>query len=91
MTPTGELVRYTLSEPIPASGRAPYEVRDRKSVQDWVLVREFSRIPRIAGVAGFGGDVKRYEVRPDPEQLKRYGVTLAQLQNAIANNNANVN
>src|SRR5437660_155134 len=40
--------------------------------------------------ASFGGDVKRYEVRPDPEQLKRYGITLQQLQNALANNNANV-
>src|SRR5262249_35091140 len=54
------------------------------------LVREFSRLPRIAGVSSFGGQIKRYEVRPDPEQLKRYGITLTQLQNAITNNNANV-
>src|SRR5262249_24587614 len=33
---------------------------------------------------------KRYEVQPDPERLKRYGITLGQLQTAIANINANV-
>ena len=38
----------------------------------------------------FGGEVKRYEIRPDPEQLKRYGVTLQQLQTAVSNSNANV-
>ena len=36
--------------------------------------------PRIAGVTGVGGTVKRYEVQPDPERLRRYGVTLAQFR-----------
>src|SRR5207245_4570042 len=34
--------------------------------------------------------LKRYEVHPDPDRLKRYGITLGQLQNAIANSNGNV-
>jgi cobalt-zinc-cadmium resistance protein CzcA len=41
-------------------------------------------------VASSGGTVKRYEVHPDPQRLKQYGITLAQLQTAITNNNANV-
>src|SRR5581483_8195215 len=41
-------------------------------------------------VASSGGMVKRYEIHPDPDRLKRYGITLQQLQNAIANSNANV-
>src|SRR5262249_55426001 len=55
-----------------------------------VLERQFRRIPRIADVASSGGTIKRYEIHPDPERLKRYGITLAQLQNAISNSNANV-
>src|SRR5207237_1266277 len=37
----------------------------------------------------FGGTVKRYEVHPDPERLREYGVTLPQLQAALAASNAN--
>jgi cobalt-zinc-cadmium resistance protein CzcA len=89
-TPTGELVRYTVESPTDASGREVYTLRDLKSLQDYNLDREFRRIARIAGLTSFGGEVKRYEVHPDPEQLKRYGISLSQLQNAISNSNANV-
>src|SRR5438105_1840670 len=89
-TPTGELVRFTLVNPVDSKGREIYTLRDLKSLQDWTLDREFRRIPRIAALTSFGGEVKRYEVMPDPEQLKRYGITLAQLQKAISDNNQNV-
>jgi cobalt-zinc-cadmium resistance protein CzcA len=89
-TPTGELVRYTVVSPLDIKEREIYRLRDLKSLQDWTLDREFRRVPHIAGLTSFGGEVKRYEIHPDPEQLKRYGITLAQLQNAISNNNQNV-
>ena len=89
MTPTGELVRYALTCPKDSAGKTAYTLYDLKSVEDWVLDREFRRIPRIIGLSGYGGQIKRYEIRPDPEQLKRYGITLQQLQNAVTNNNAN--
>src|SRR5262249_13971724 len=57
---------------------------------DYTLDREVRRIPRIAALTSFGGEVKRFEVMPDPEQMKRYGITLAQLQKAISDNNQNV-
>src|SRR5262249_14138158 len=87
-TPTGELMRYTLSSPTDALKREIYSLNDLKAFQDWTLVREFRRLPRIIDVTSFGGTVKRYEIRPDPERLKRYGISLQQLQNAIANSNA---
>jgi cobalt-zinc-cadmium resistance protein CzcA len=114
-TPTGELMRYTISgpkrplRPDPAnrsgdelyarytqsdrpgeSGQDVYSLLDFKALQDWVLAREFRRVPRIIDVTGFGGMVKRYEICPDPEELKRYGITLQQFQNAISNSNANI-
>src|SRR5438132_2106564 len=89
MTPTGELTRYTLDSPRVA-GRELYALHDLKALEDWTLERTFRRVPRIADVTSFGGTVKRYEIRPDPNRLKRYGITLQQLQNAIANSNANV-
>ncbi|HEV3261797.1 MAG TPA: efflux RND transporter permease subunit, partial [Gemmataceae bacterium] len=91
-TPTGEIFRYTLSNPRDQAGRELpiYNLNDLKALQDWTLEREFRRVPRIGDVASSGGTIKRYEVHPDPDRLRHYGVTLQQLQNALANSNDNV-
>jgi cobalt-zinc-cadmium resistance protein CzcA len=88
-SPTGEIYRYTLSNPKDALGRPVYELRDLKSLQDFTLDREFKRVPRIVGTDAMGGEVRRYEVHPDPEQLARYGISLATLQQKIAASNKN--
>ena len=58
-------------------GRDIYTLNDLKALQDWTLEREFRRVPRIADITSFGGTVKRYEIHPDPDRLRRYGITLA--------------
>jgi cobalt-zinc-cadmium resistance protein CzcA len=89
-TPTGEIYRYTLSSPKDAAGREVYTLNDLKALEDWTLERQFRRVPRIGDVVSAGGTVKRYEIHPDPDRLKMYGIPLQQLQNAIANSNANI-
>jgi cobalt-zinc-cadmium resistance protein CzcA len=89
-SPTGEIYRYILKVPKDPSGREIYTLNDIKAMQDWVLEREFRSVPRIVDITSYGGTVRRYEVQPDPDRLRRYGVTLAQLQNALANSNATV-
>jgi cobalt-zinc-cadmium resistance protein CzcA len=88
-SPTGEILRYTLRSPKDARGRDIYTLNDLKALQDWTLERVFRRVPRIADIVSSGGTVKRYEVRPEPDRLLRYGITLPQLQAAIANSNTN--
>src|SRR5262245_47120469 len=88
-SPTGEIYRYTLSNPKDALGRPIYELRDLKSLQDFTIDRELKRVPRIIGTDAMGGEVKRYEVHPDPEQLARYGISLSTLQQKIAASNKN--
>lgn len=89
-SPIGEILRYTLENPRdPATGKPVYSLGDLKTVQDFIVQRELLRVPRVAGVTGFGGLIKRYEVQPDPALLARYGVSLSQLQSALANANAN--
>src|SRR5262249_46976709 len=61
-----------------------------KALQDRVLEREFRAVPRIVDVTSWGGTVRRYEVQPDPGRLRRYGITLGQLQTALTNSNATV-
>ena len=89
-TPTGEIYRYTIANPKDASKRPIYNLNDLKAMEDWVLERQFRRVPRIGDVTSFGGTVKRYEVCPDPRLMKQFGVTLPQLQTAIAGSNNNV-
>lgn len=63
---------------------------DLKTLQDWKLQREFKRVPGVIDVTAFGGTTKEYHVDVDPGALFGYGVTLAQVQAALANSNANV-
>ena len=87
---TGEIYRYVLHAPRDAAGRNVYSLNDLKALQDWVLEREFRAVPRVVDVTSWGGTVRRYEVQPDPDRMRRYGITLAQLQNALTNSNATV-
>jgi cobalt-zinc-cadmium resistance protein CzcA len=89
-SPTGEIYRYILKVPKGPDGRELYTLNDIKALQDWVLEREFRTVQRIVDVVSFGGTVRRYEIQPDPDRLRRYGVTLPQLQTALTNSNATV-
>ncbi|HEV3343804.1 MAG TPA: efflux RND transporter permease subunit, partial [Pirellulales bacterium] len=89
-SPTGEIFRYVINVPKDASGREIYTPNDIKAMQDWVLEREFRKVPRIVDVSSFGGTIRRYEVQPDPDRLRRYGITLGQVQSALQNSNFTV-
>jgi cobalt-zinc-cadmium resistance protein CzcA len=90
-SPTGEIYRYTLRSPQdPVTHQDIYTLNDLKALQDWVLEREFRRVPRIADVTSSGGTVKRYEINPDPNLMRLYGVTLSQIQSTLQNSNANI-
>ena len=82
-TAVGEVFRYRVDAP---PNTPPYEIR---AIQDWVIRPAIRIVPGLADVVSFGGSLKEYQVSVDPYQLKRYGVTLDQLANAVAANNAN--
>ncbi|MBI1916445.1 MAG: efflux RND transporter permease subunit [Planctomycetes bacterium] len=88
-SPTGEILRYTLRSPKDPLGRPYYTLADLKALQDYTLQRELLRVPRIAGVVGAGGAIKRYEIQPDPNRLRQYGISLAQLASALGAGNGN--
>jgi heavy metal efflux system protein len=82
-SPTGEIVRYVLEGP-------GYTTNQIKAVQDWVLNRALKQVPGVIDVTGFGGTVKQYQVLVDTQQMRQYAVTLKQVEEAIAQSNANV-
>ncbi len=90
VTPTGELIRYSITSPKDANGRDIYSLTDQKALEDWTLEQAFKRLPGIADVDSFGGKTKRYEIAPNPLKLQQYGITLQQFENAVSNSNANI-
>ncbi|SNT07180.1 cobalt-zinc-cadmium resistance protein CzcA [Noviherbaspirillum humi] len=83
-TAVGEVFRYILEAP---PGMSQNELR---SLQDWIVRPNLRIVPGVADVVSFGGTVKEYQVRVDPYALKRYGVTLDQVSQALTANSANV-
>lgn len=81
--PTGEIFRYTLRS-------EKRGVRELKTLQDWVIERNLRAVSGVADIVSFGGEVKTFEVRVNPHQLKNYGITSLELYQAIANSNINV-
>src|SRR3954451_21179533 len=75
-SPIAEIIEYVVIGPKDAQGRNIYTLNDLKAIHDWSIAREFRRIPRVADAVSFGGTVKRYEVHPDPDRLRQYGITL---------------
>ncbi|HTR49521.1 MAG TPA: CusA/CzcA family heavy metal efflux RND transporter [Kofleriaceae bacterium] len=61
-----------------------------KTIEDWVLERQWKQVPGVIDVTSFGGLSKQYHVEVDPNRLKARGVTLQQVTAAIANANQNV-
>ncbi len=79
----GEVFRYFVR------GKG-YTLEELKTAQDWILEREFRQVPGVIDVTSFGGLTRQYHVDVDPNRLRGHGVTLAQVQAALANANQNV-
>lgn len=62
---------------------------DLKTTADWVVRRRLLAVPGIAEVIPNGGETKQFQVIASPERLSAYGISLSQLQKAVAESNAN--
>src|ERR1700733_4593915 len=83
-SPAGQIYFFTLHSSNPA-----YDVMELKSLEDWVVEKNFKAVPNIVDVASFGGPTREYQVRVDPDKLIDYGLSLGQVEQQLTNNNAN--
>jgi cobalt-zinc-cadmium resistance protein CzcA len=83
-SPVGQIYWYTLESTNPS-----YDVMEKKSLEDWFIEKSFKSVTGVVDVASFGGPTKEYQVRLDPEKLVSYGLSIAQVENQISNNNTN--
>src|ERR1700678_2210477 len=83
-SPVGQIMFYTL-----ASTNPEYDVMELKSLEDWVLEKQFKSVPGVVDVSSFGGITREYQVRVDPSKLIAYGLNIGQVEQQLANNNIN--
>ena len=83
-SPVGQIYWFTLHSTNPN-----YGVMELKSLQDWVIVKQLKAVPDVVDVSVFGGTTREYQVQVDPAKLISYGLSIGQVEQAIAANNTN--
>ena len=86
----GEVYQYTLE--LPSDGQRALtdeELTDRRTIQDWVVRPLLRGVPGVAEINSIGGYERQYQVEPDPDRLRHYGLTLKDVYTSLALNNAN--
>ncbi|MFM9979301.1 MAG: efflux RND transporter permease subunit [Burkholderiales bacterium] len=89
-TALGEVYQYTLERPDDGKRELTRaELTERRTVQDWVVRPLLRSIPGVAEINSTGGHVKQYQVLVDPDRLRYFKVSIHDVWQALARNNAN--
>src|SRR5476649_751550 len=80
--PSGLIYRYVLQSP----DRSPMEL---KTFEDWTVEPQYRSVPGVADDSGFGGGTLQYQVLLDPTKVASVGLSVAQVESALAANNDN--
>jgi cobalt-zinc-cadmium resistance protein CzcA len=83
-SPVGQIYFFTLRNTNPQ-----YDVMDLKALEDWTVEKNLKSVTDIVDVNTFGGPTREYQVRVDPNKLISYGLSLAQVEQQLTNNNVN--
>ncbi|MDP3639067.1 MAG: efflux RND transporter permease subunit, partial [Azonexus sp.] len=80
-TPLGEMFMFTIEGDLPLT--------EKRALLDWVIRPQLRTIPGVADVNSLGGEVRTFEVVPNPQSLAARGLTLDALQKVLESNNRN--
>ena len=90
-TGLGEIFMYAVrAKPgaTQADGR-PWDAMALREVQDWIIRPQLVLTPGVAEVNSIGGYNKQYHVLPEPQKLLAWGLSMADVSEALARNNSN--
>ncbi len=83
-SPVGQIYWYTLH-----SSNPQFDLMELKSLEDWTLEKQFKSVPNVVDVVSFGGVTREYQVQVNPDKLVAYGLSLAQIEQQLTDNNVN--
>src|SRR5471030_742183 len=81
-SPSGLIYRYVLDSP----DRSPMEL---KTIEDWVVERQYKSVPGVADDSGLGGPTMQYQVLLDPAKVASVGLSIPQIVDSLSANNSN--
>jgi cobalt-zinc-cadmium resistance protein CzcA len=81
-SPSGLIYRYVLDSP----DRSAMEL---KTIEDWIIEREYKSVPGVADDSGLGGPTMQYQVLLDPAKIAGAGLSVPTVVAALSANNGN--
>ena len=89
-TGLGEVYQYTINHPTDGNKEiGADELAERRTIQDWIVRPMLRSVPGVAEINTQGGYAKEYQVLVNPERLRHYQISLQDVYEALARNNAN--
>ncbi|HEY7773348.1 MAG TPA: efflux RND transporter permease subunit [Marinagarivorans sp.] len=90
-TALGQIFWYTL-EGHDRDGKVTggWDLHELRSTQDWLVRYALQSVDGVAEVSSIGGFVKEYQIDVDPDALRTYNITLAEVFNAVRASNLDV-
>ena len=67
-----------------------YSLAELRSIQDWYIRYQLTKVPGVSEVASIGGFVKQYQVNIDPNKLLTYNISLKDVIESIKMGNMDV-
>ncbi len=91
-TGLGEIFMYTVEAEAGATmaNGEPWTSTELRTLQDWVVRPQLRHLEGVTEVNTIGGFTRQIHVTPDPVKLVAYGLTMRDVLDAVARNNANV-
>jgi heavy metal efflux system protein len=81
-SPSGLIYRYVVQ----TTDRSPMEL---KTIEDWILERQYKSVPGVADDSGLGGQTMQYQVLLDPVKVAAVGLSVSQVETSLTANNGN--
>lgn len=81
-TGLGQVYKYILTSPT-------MNAMQLRAINDWQVKLQLRTVPGVTDVLSFGGNVRQYQVRVNPNKLVAYDLTLNDVKTALKTNNVN--
>jgi cobalt-zinc-cadmium resistance protein CzcA len=89
-TGLGEVYQYTIDHPSDGQRELTVdELKDRRAIQDWIVRPLLRSVSGVAEINTQGGYSREYQVLVNPERLRHYQISLREVYESLARNNAN--
>ncbi len=88
-TPLGEMFMFVIEEQDNTKHKHKYTLAEKRAILDWIIRPQLRTVSGVADVNSLGGYVQTFEVIPDANLLAARGLSMSDLEEALANNNRN--